>query len=156
MPLSCPKTGYNHSKIRVKNAKSALLNINKLADQITTFLEVNSFPDGIFISVSVDVMTMSPNRSSLPSNATDYSFVIYGQLLDRRFQCLPLHVITGDSARATEKVRGAVDVVCDSLTRRIFVVKHHCADGDPRYHGSHKVFFAERYPLFVTGDCQQL
>jgi hypothetical protein len=93
-------------------------------DQFTAFVEMNGLPDGAFVSVAVDAMAMTPDRSYFPGKAADYSFVISGQPLDQRLKCLPLHVITGDSGQADEKVRQAVDAVCDGLTRRGFVAKH--------------------------------
>jgi hypothetical protein len=65
---------------------------------------------------------------------------------------LPLHVITADSGEANKKVSQAVDAVCDGLTRRGFVVKQTCTDGDPRYNAAHKTFFAEWYPILIEGE----
>jgi hypothetical protein len=56
MPLPCPKIESHHEKARVKNAKSALIEINRLDDQITAFVEMNGLPDGAFVSVAVDAM----------------------------------------------------------------------------------------------------
>jgi hypothetical protein len=127
------------------------LDIDKVDDQITTLVEMNSLPDGAFISVAVDAMAMSPDRSHLPGKTADDSFVIYGQPLDRQFRCLPLHVITGDFGQATEKVRAAMEAVCNGVSRPGFVVKRLCTDGYPGYHAAHRKFFGEWYPRFLDG-----
>jgi hypothetical protein len=58
---------------------------------------MNCFSDGTFTSVAIDGMSMTPDRSDLPSKAADYAFEISDQPWDRRLKCLPLHAITGDS-----------------------------------------------------------
>jgi hypothetical protein len=72
LPLPCPKTACHHDQARVTNAKSALMDINRLDDQITAFVEINGLRDDAFVSVAADAMTMTPDRSCLPGNAPDY------------------------------------------------------------------------------------
>jgi hypothetical protein len=143
MPLPCPKTVDNSDRTQVKTAKSPLLDINQLHDQIRALVAMNNFPDERFMSVGVDGMAMTPDRSYLPGKGVDDCFVIYGQPLDRWFKCLPFHVVIGDSGQVIPRVRQAVDAVCAGLSHRRFVVKHVCTDGDPGYNESHKKFFVE-------------
>jgi hypothetical protein len=43
------------------------MDLNRLDDQITAFVEMNCLPDGAFISVAVDALAMTPDRSYLPA-----------------------------------------------------------------------------------------
>jgi hypothetical protein len=77
MPLPCPNKVYNHYMDKLKDAESALSNIEKLDDQIATFIEMNQLPEHMPVSVAVDPMPMTHDRSYLPGKNADYSFVIY-------------------------------------------------------------------------------
>jgi hypothetical protein len=151
MPLPCPNTVYAYYKDHLKAAESSLTNIENLDDQITTFIKMNKLPEHAPVSVAVDAMAMSPDRSYLPAKDADYSFVIYGQPLDRKYRCLPLHVITARSGNATAEVRKIVDDVCERLSNRGLIVKYLCTDGDAGYNEYHRQFFAEWYPRFLDG-----
>jgi hypothetical protein len=151
MRLPCPTTVSNCSKSEIDNARCSLSEMDNLDDQITTFIQMNSLPAGTPVSVAVDAMAMSADRSCLPGKAADHSFVIYGQPLDRRYRCLPLHVITAESGQASEEVRAVVDEVCIRLRSRGLIVKYLCTDGDPGYNKYHTTFFAEWYTRFLDG-----
>jgi hypothetical protein len=89
MPLPCPNTAYNHYLDKLKDAESALSNIEKLDDRIAIFMEKNQLPDHAPVSVARDAMTMTHYPSYLPGKNADHSFVIYGQPLDRNYRCFP-------------------------------------------------------------------
>jgi hypothetical protein len=93
MPLPSPQTVYNHYKEYMKSAKTCLSKLENLDSQISTFIGMNNLQEVAPVSVAVDVMATSADRSSLPSKDADYSFVIYDQALDQAYRCLPLHVI---------------------------------------------------------------
>jgi hypothetical protein len=59
-----PNTSY-HSRVRKQDCIATRLEL-RARNQITTFLEMNSFPGGTFISVAVDTLAMSSDRSDLP------------------------------------------------------------------------------------------
>jgi hypothetical protein len=150
-PLPCPKTVHNDDKTQVKTENSALSDINQLDDQIRAFVAMDNFPDEAFMSVGVEAMAMTPDRSYLRGKGEDHCFVTHGEPLDRRFKSLPLHVVIGDLRQVTPTVRQSVDAVCAGCSPRGFVVKHVCTDGDPRYSESHNESCAEWYPLFIEG-----
>jgi hypothetical protein len=153
MQLPCGKTVYNRYKGRMQEAKSGLSQLANLDAQIDTFIEMNKLPQNGTerVSVAVDAMAMTPDRSNLPRKNADYSFVIYGQPLNRNYRCLPLHVITAKSGNATKSVQKVVDEVCTRLANRGLIVKYLCTDGDAGYNDYHREFFAEWYMRFLDG-----
>jgi hypothetical protein len=125
--------------------------LENLDGQIDTFIQMNRLPQIKRVSVAVNAMAMSPDRSYLPGQNANYSFVIYGQPLGRKYRCLPLHVIAARSGNAMKEVQTLVDEVCTRLTNRGLVVKYPCSDGDAGYNEYHRGFFAEWYPSFLDG-----
>jgi hypothetical protein len=128
---------------KLKDAESALSNIEKLDGQIATFIKMNQMPEHGPVSVAMDAVAMTHDRSYLPGKNVDYSFVIYSQPLDRNDRCLPLHVVMGDSRQATPDLRKVVDEVCARLSQRGLVVKYLCTHGNPGYSEYHKKIFTE-------------
>jgi hypothetical protein len=155
MHLPCQKTVYNKYKRTMKDTKSGLSDLQNLDRQIDTFIGMNHLPNEEPVSVAVDAMAMSPDRAYLPGKNADYSFVIYGQPLNRQYRCLPLHVIPAKSGNATKDVQKVVDEVCERLTNRGLVVKYLCSDGDAGYNDYHRKFFEEWYVQYLNGGLEE-
>jgi hypothetical protein len=66
MPLPCPKPVDNYSRTQAKTAESALLDINQLDDQIRAFVAMNNCLEETFMSIAVDGMATTADRSYLP------------------------------------------------------------------------------------------
>jgi hypothetical protein len=104
------------------------------------FLEITNLPEHSIVSVAVDVMAMNADHSCLPSKKSDSAFVIFVQPLDRRYRCLPLHVMRHESGEVTPDVQAAIAEVCEALWRHQIVVKYKCADGDKGHNEAHRKF----------------
>jgi hypothetical protein len=127
----------------IKQVQDQLLDPQKLDARISAFIAVNDLPPGYPVSLAVDAMALTPNRSCLPSERPEYSFVMNGQPLDRQYKYLPLHPIKGDSGQATPEGQAIVSAVCERLERRGIVTKYVCTDGHPGYSELHHTFFNE-------------
>jgi hypothetical protein len=154
MTLPCQTTVLEYYKDETTTVQSSLTNLDCLEGQIDTFIKMSKLPAGELTSLADDAMAKSADRFYLPGKEASYSFVLYGQPLDRHCRCLPLYVLTANSGAATIDVRGVVDRVCASLTRWGLVVKYLCSDGDPGYDAYHRKFFAEWYPRFLEGGLE--
>jgi hypothetical protein len=112
---------------------------------------MNNLQEGAPVSIAADAMAMSADRSYPPSKDADYSFVIYGQPLDRAYRCLPLHVLRTQSSQATQELRKVVDEVSTCLSDRGLLVKYLYTDGNTGYNNYHRRFFTEWYARFQRG-----
>jgi hypothetical protein len=148
IPLPSQTTVYNQYKDRIAAAEASLQDIEKLNEHISLFIELSQLPEKSIVSMAIDAMAMSPDRDYLPSEGSDYAFVIYGQPLDRRHHCFPLHVIASKKGQADDRVQQAIDRVYQGLTDRGLQVKFFCSDGDGGYNEKHKVFFARWIDAF--------
>jgi hypothetical protein len=125
--------------------------MEQIDGQIQLFLEMTNLPEHSVVSVPVDAMAMNADRSYLPSKKSDSAFVIFVQPLDRRYRCLPLHVMRHESGQATSDVQAAIAAVCEALWRHPVVVKYKCADGDKRHNEARRKNFNDWCPLLETG-----
>jgi hypothetical protein len=123
----------------------------QIDSQIQLFLEMTKLPEQSVVSVAVDAMAMNADRSYLPSKKSDSVFVIFVQTLDRRYRCLPLHVMRHESGQVTPDVQAALSEVCEALLRHQVVVKYKCADGNKGYNEAHRKIFNDWCPLLETG-----
>jgi hypothetical protein len=103
MPLPCPNTVYNLNIGKLQHAESAVSNIERLDEQIDTFVKMNDLPEHAPVSIAVDAMTLSHDRSYLPGKN---AFVISRQPLNQNCRRFPLHVVTADSGQATANCGG--------------------------------------------------
>jgi hypothetical protein len=94
-------------------------------------------------------MAMNRDRLYLPSKYADYTFVISGQPVEWRYQCMPLHIISSAKSQSDDAIKAAIDQVCQALTDRGLVVKYFCSDGHPGYNDRHKQFFANWIDIFL-------
>jgi hypothetical protein len=99
--------------------------------------------------MAIDAMAMSPEREYLPSENSDYAFVIYGQPLDRRHHCFPLHVIPSKKGQADARVQQAIEKVYQGLTNRGLKVRFFCSDGDGGYNYKHREFFSRWITAYI-------
>jgi alkylhydroperoxidase/carboxymuconolactone decarboxylase family protein YurZ len=107
-------TVWNEYHPQILETTQTLRELSRLKDQIATFAAINHHSESP-ISVSVDAMAMNPDGSTLPTEGARYVFVIYGQPLDRRLKCMPLHVIEAKSGNAKKEVQEIIDQVCGIL-----------------------------------------
>jgi hypothetical protein len=148
IPLPSQNTVYNQYKDRIAAAEANLQNIDKLNEQISLFIELSELPPNSTVSMAIDAMAMNPEREYLPSENSDYAFVIHGQPLDGSHHCLPLHVIVSKNGEADDRVQNAIDKLYQCLTDRGLKVKFFCSDGDGGYNYKHKDFFAGWIDVF--------
>jgi hypothetical protein len=152
------RTVFSHYSPKLNRIESQLLRPLATKDQIDEFIQLNHLtPQSpgekvphTPISVSCDAAAMNPDGSTLPSENSEYAFVIYGQPLDRRYSCMPLHVIKAKSGAANETVQLSIDNVCSGLEDRGFNVKYVCSDGDAGYNTRHAEFFDKWFPEFYA------
>jgi hypothetical protein len=150
LPLPSATTIYRHFAHRVAAIGRQLTTIDGLDKQIEDFVNLNVLTPDTPISVSIDAMAMSPDGSTLPKADSEYAFVIYGQPLDRRKKCMPLHVVKAQHGQATDHVQSILNQVCSNLAEREVTVRYVCSDGDRGYNKRHGAFFAEWFPIFAT------
>jgi hypothetical protein len=154
LPLPGPKTIFRHYNRDVTKIAQRLQSQDQINDQISDFVKLNDLSPETPISVSIDAMAMNPDQSTLPAAQGQYAFVIYGQPLDRRKRCMPLHVINTKSGQATEKVQKVLNCVCTNLAERGLPVRYVCSDGDPGYNTRHAEFFDKWFPDFLVGGLE--
>jgi hypothetical protein len=123
IPVPFQKAISNHYNDKVVSAQNVLKDITELDDEISLFITMNNFLPRSVVSVALDARAMNRDRSYLPSKDADYTFVIYGQPFDRRYQCMPLHTISSAEGQSDDAVKAAIDQVCQALTDRDLVVK---------------------------------
>jgi hypothetical protein len=75
-------------------------------------MKLSGVKDSAAVSVAVDAMAMSPDRSCLAAKSSDYLFVFYAQPLERPNKCLALHIYRGRSGQAKDEVQKVLDQVC--------------------------------------------
>jgi hypothetical protein len=146
--LPSQTTVYNNYKDRIDAAEATLQDIDKLDEHISLFIELSELPENAIVSMAIDAMAMSPDRDYLPGEGSDYAFVIYGQPLDRRHHCFPLHIVASKKGQADDRVQVAIQKVSQGLTARGLRVKFFCSDGDGGYNQKHKTFFASWIDAF--------
>jgi hypothetical protein len=146
------RTIYARYYDQMKRIENQLSDDKLIARQIDEFIKLNGLTPQTPISVSCDAAAMNPDGSSstLPVENSRYAFVIYGQPLDRRQRCMPLHVMNAKSGQATAEVQKRIDTVCNNLAERGVNVKYVCSDGDPGYNTRHAIFFDKWFPEFCA------
>jgi hypothetical protein len=152
--LPCDTTLYNRFHVQLDEIKNSLLGPEHIVEQVDIFMRVSGVQPKDLVSVAVDAMAMTPERSSVGAKSSDYMFVIYAQPLDRRSKCFPVHVVQNPSGEAKKVVQNAVDAVCAALVTRGIVPKSVCSDGDACFNARHHAFFKKWYLAFLqNGDC---
>jgi hypothetical protein len=66
----------------------------ELADFIAHEMEAHAITEWTVVSLAIDAMAMTAQRTYLPSGGQEIAFVIVLQPLDARLKCVPLHVMT--------------------------------------------------------------
>jgi hypothetical protein len=162
--LPCPRTVFSHYSEELRGIEHQLMDPEKQKTQIGEFIKRNGWtkkpgdPDirpEPLISVSCDAAAMNPDGSYLPAEKSKYAFVVYGQPLDRRHHCMPLHVINAKSGSASETVQDRIDTLCTELELAGIGVKYICSDGDAGYNTRHAEFFDKWYPEFAVNGLKE-
>jgi hypothetical protein len=151
LPLPGPSTVYRYFHQDVAEMGRQLTNEESITAQIDQFGRLNELNPETPVSVSIDAMATNSDGFTLPAADSQYAFVIYGQPLDRRKRCMPIHVINAPSGQATEKVQERLDMVCSNMAERGIRVKYVCSDGDPGYNTRHAHFFDTWFPEYAVG-----
>jgi hypothetical protein len=150
LPLPGPRTVFSHYHPLMKKIASDLTQAEGVRARIEDFVTLNNLTPESPVSVSCDAMAMNADGSTLPAEDSQDAFVIYGQPLDRRQRCMPLHVIPAESGQARQEVQDCIDSVCDSVEERGLNCRFVCSDGDRGYNPRHAQFFDQWYPEYLT------
>jgi hypothetical protein len=86
-------------------------------------------------------MALTPDRSCLTADPSDYLFVDDAHPLSRSNRCLALHVDRAKSGQAGPDVQIPLNHSCDSLSARGSEVRSVRSDGDAGYNQRHHAFF---------------
>jgi hypothetical protein len=151
IPLPSDATIYRHYHHILDQQEDNLKCKSKLEQQIDLFMELSGVEPGDVVSVAVDAMSMSPDRSCLSAKASDYLFVYYAQPLARPKKCFALHVLREPSGQAGKGAQAMLDEICRALSQRNVVVRYVCSDGDPGYNKRHQEFFHKWYRAYLEG-----
>jgi hypothetical protein len=149
IPLPSYKTIQNHYGPQIGRLVARLSDLGQLDDLIQHATEVNALPPATAVSLAVDAMAMTAERTHLPSADCETAFVIDAQPLDARLKCFPLHVMTHSSGRATAPVQEALERVTRSMTNHGLTVKYMCADADSCDNRRHLGYFQQWYPILI-------
>jgi hypothetical protein len=152
IPLPCERTIYNHFGAALHALENNLIDGLTIEPQIDLFMQLSGVTAEEVVSVAVDAMAMSPDRSCFAAKARDYLFVFYAQPLARPKKCFPLHVLRNDSGQAKKNVHVIVNTICDALAARGVQVRYVCSAGDPGYNQRHHDFFKRWYPVLLHHD----
>jgi hypothetical protein len=98
--------------------------MEQIDSQIQFFLEMTNLPEHSVVSVAVDAMAWMLIFLVCLQKKSDFAFVIFAQLLDRRYRYLPRHVMRHESGQVIPDVQAAITEVCEALWRHQVVVIH--------------------------------
>jgi hypothetical protein len=144
-PLPSDSTVYRHYSGALNQQESNLTDQCKIQEQVDVFMKLSGVCKDDIVSVAVDAMAMSPDRSCLGAKSSDYVFVYYAQPLLRRNKCMALHVHRNESGQAGSRVQFNIDQICAALSNRGIEVRYVCSDGDAGYNQRHQQFFKKWY-----------
>jgi hypothetical protein len=157
LPLPSESTLYRYFGHDINEQEANIEMSSKIPTRIDLFMKLSGVQPGDVVSVAVDAMAMSPDRSCLAAHSSDYLLVFYAQPLARPNKCLALHVHKGASGQAGKEVQTLLDFICDMLSQRGIQVRYVCSDGDAGYNKRHHEFFKTWYlPLLQKGICGAL
>jgi hypothetical protein len=151
LPLPSESTISRRFNPLIAEHEKLLKDIANLESRVDLFIKLSGVKKNAAVSVAVDAMAMSPDRSCLAAKSSDYLFVFYAQPLDRRDKCFPLHIHQGKSGQAKDEVQKLLDRVCAALSARGLNVRYVCSDGDAGYNKRHHEFFKKWYLALLRG-----
>jgi hypothetical protein len=132
-----------HIDHNISQHGSNLQQQTKIRDQVGLFMELSRIEQGDIVSVAVDAMSMSPDRSCLAAKSGDYLFVFCAEPLARPKKCLALHLFPSQSGHAGDSTQYLLDSICQALKDAGVVVRYVCFDGDSDDNKRHYKFFTE-------------
>jgi hypothetical protein len=113
-------------------------------------MKFSGIQSGDVVSVAVDTMAMSPDRSCLAAKSSDSLFMSYAQPLARPKKCLALHIFRGQLGRAGDAVQLLLNLTCRVLSEEGTQVRYVCSDGDAGYNKRHPEFFKKWYRALLN------
>jgi hypothetical protein len=148
--LPCYSTIMRHIDHDISSHERNLRQETKMRDEVGLFKEVSRIEQGDIVSVAVDAMVMSTDRSCLVAKSGDDLFVFYAQPLARSKKSIALHVFRGQSGHAGDPIQYFLDSICQGLKDAGVVVRYVCSDGDFGYSERHYKFFKEWHSALLT------
>jgi hypothetical protein len=106
-------------------------------------MELFRFEQGDIVSVAVDAMAMTPDRSCLAAKSGDYLFLFYAQPLAWPKKCMSLNVFCGQSGDAGDRIQYLLSSICQAVKDSGVVLRYVCSDGDSGHNKRHCKFFKE-------------